>query len=120
MMNCCPKNSPPKFQLQIRSKSARIKTRVDDKKSVNLAIVLLNFYRAELLRIWSWNFGGEFLGPQIIIFSLRVWNFLTFARPILLEVDEENVMIHVEFPAFLDDLLEWELEAVDRFFRNPV
>jgi hypothetical protein len=42
------------------------------------ALVLI---RADLLRIESQNFGGEFLGPQIINFSLRVWNFLTFIRP---------------------------------------
>jgi hypothetical protein len=33
---------------------------------------------ADLLGIEGWNFGGESLRPQIINFSLRVWNPLTF------------------------------------------
>jgi hypothetical protein len=35
------------------------------------------------IRIEGWNFGVEFLGPQIINFFLGVWNPLTFAHPIL-------------------------------------
>jgi hypothetical protein len=38
-------------------------------------------FRADLLRIEGWNFGGDFWGLQIIIFSLRVCNSLIFARP---------------------------------------
>jgi hypothetical protein len=55
-MICDTKNLPPKFQPSIRSKSARIKTMVKRKDSVNhshctsLALILI---RADLLPIES-------------------------------------------------------------------
>jgi hypothetical protein len=38
-------------------------------------------FRADLLRIEGWDFGGEFMRLQIIIFSLGIRNPLTLTRP---------------------------------------
>jgi hypothetical protein len=83
LMICSPKYQLTKFQPPIRSKSARIKTRTEKNNGYDLRCVLLALVliRAGLLRIEGWNFGGGFLGLQIINFLLRVWNPLIFARP---------------------------------------
>jgi hypothetical protein len=84
LMICGPQDPPRKFQLQIPSKSVRIKTRAEEgtqRKLLSLHFSALVLIRADLLRTWSWNFRGEFLVPPIINFALRVWNPLTFARP---------------------------------------
>jgi hypothetical protein len=54
LMVCGPKNSLPKFQPSIRSKSARIKTRAEkepQRKSQLLCFLHKIFIRADLLRI---------------------------------------------------------------------
>jgi hypothetical protein len=43
--------------------------------------ISFNMIRADLLRIWGWNFYGRLLRHQVVDFTLRSSNPTSFARP---------------------------------------
>jgi hypothetical protein len=43
--------------------------------------ISFNMIRANLLRIWGWNFYGRLLRHQVVDFTLRSSNPTSFARP---------------------------------------
>jgi hypothetical protein len=58
------------FSLQFKVNLLESKLRLRRTQPLSLSILVL--IRADLLQIEGWNFGGEFLGPKIINFSLGV------------------------------------------------